>query len=169
MRLECINGSVLIDAADLPLVEGYGWRLIKGYARCGSGRRGETRAMHRFIVGAAAGDVVDHINGDPTDNRRSNLRICTAQENARNRKPHSGREFKGVTARLGRFRACILVNGKQVSLGGYETAIEAALAYDRAAAVHHGEFARLNFDPARDWLFPYPPVDVEARIIRRGL
>lgn len=168
MIFQCLNGTVLIDAADLPLVEGQKWSLFRGYARSGSARRGEGRAMHRVIMGAGAGEVVDHVNGDPSDNRRANLRFCTAQENARNRRPHSGREFKGVTPRMGRYRACILVNGKQVSLGGYETAIEAALAYDRAAASHHGEFARLNFDPARDWLFPYPPVDVEARIIRRG-
>jgi len=164
MRLECIGGSVLIDAEDLERVSGRTWRVRDGYARTGSGSSKTMVSMHRLIMDAQPGEVVDHINGTPTDNRRSNLRICTQRENARNRKPHSGREFKGVYERGGRFRALIMEDGKQSNHGSYATAIEAAIAYDAAASRLHGEFARLNFDPKRDWMFPY----AIARLTSKG-
>lgn len=164
MRIQCTNGTVLIDPADLPLVEGRTWRLTSGYARSGSGSQRTLVAMHRVIMGAPAGAVVDHINGDTTDNRRQNLRICSQKENARNRKAHGGRPFKGVYGRGERFRACIMIDGRQAALGCYPTAIEAALAYDNAARKHHGAFARLNFNPSRDWLFPYAAADSAGRV-----
>lgn len=109
--------------------------------------------MHRFILGAPSGGVViDHINGDPLDNRRSNLRICSQRDNARNcrRGKNNKSGFKGVSwkADIGKWRARIMVDRKEISLGAFNSAEEAAKAYDAAAVQYFGQFARLNFGPA---------------------
>jgi hypothetical protein len=90
---------------------------------------------------------VDHINGVTTDNRIVNLREATVQQNARYqgiaRNNKTG--FKGVSNRPnGRFAATIYLDGKNVSLGVFGSKIEAALAYDKAARTHYGEFAYVN-------------------------
>lgn len=101
-------------------------------------------SMHRLVVGAEAGDVVDHINGNGMDNRRENLRIATPQENARNRRPMDG-SFKGVKRAGKRWRAMIKVDGgKRLLIGDFDTAEKAAYAYNLAAVLHFGEFAWTN-------------------------
>lgn len=84
--------------------------------------------MHRMILGLKRGDgnVVDHINGDPLDNRRSNLRICTYEHNAWNSKKKSTNKsgFKGVSFRkeTRKYEAHICVKGKNLYLGSFYTA-----------------------------------------------
>lgn len=99
------------------------------------------------VMGVRA--LFDHINGNQLDNRRSNLRIATKQENGRNsRKKRSGTRtrYKGVgIARGGKFVARIKADREQIRLGRFDTEEEAARAYDAAARRYHGEFARLNF------------------------
>lgn len=152
--------SAKVDAEMLPLLEGVNWRVNqrKGPAYAAAflrtGGRQAFVSMHRLIAGAKPGEVVDHINGDGLDNRRANLRICTHAENMRNRRmKKSTRRFKGVEPRRDRWCAAIMLDGVQRRLGGFETEVEAACAYDKAAVELHGEFARLNFNPVRDWLF----------------
>jgi hypothetical protein len=104
--------------------------------------------MHRQLLGFPNIDV-DHVNGDPLDNRRSNLRICTPSQNQHNSKlpitNSSG--FKGVywQKQAKKWRAVIKLNHKSYHLGFYSSALEAACAYDGAARVLHGQFAKLNF------------------------
>jgi hypothetical protein len=89
---------------------------------------------------------IDHINGIRHDNRICNLRIATGPENSRNLKRRSDNTsgYKGVSkvAATGKWRAYINLNGKQYSLGYYDTAEAAAAAYANAAPKFHGEFAR---------------------------
>jgi len=104
--------------------------------------------MHRVIMNAPDDAVVDHINGDSLDNRRCNLRICTTQENVRNRRTRAASSgFKGVSlhsqSRL--WRAAIHIDAKQITLGYFKDAVDAAHAYDDAAREYFGSFARLNF------------------------
>lgn len=87
---------------------------------------------------------IDHINGDPLDNRLCNLRTCTRQQNTWNRgiRGDSLVGVKGVGKhRANRYRASIWVNGRHKFLGAYRTAEAAGAAYALAAYFEHGEFA----------------------------
>lgn len=150
--------TAIIDAEDGHLVANRLWRATLNdgiwYAR--SGRQGEI-LMHRIILGEVEdGLVVDHIDGDGLNNRRSNLRTCKSRDNIRNSKKRtvSGANprsrFKGVTRIAGRdgWRAQIMRDGIKINLGHYPTPELAARAYDMAAREYFGEFARPNF-PAR--------------------
>lgn len=105
----------------------------------------KTITMHRLIMNPPRNMQVDHINGDRLDNRRENLRICTQSQNCTNRasvKSKSG--YKGVSKHWNKWRAVIKVNQKKIHLGLFDTKEEAALAYNKAAKVYFGDFARLN-------------------------
>ena len=104
--------------------------------------------MHREVMDAPEDMVVDHINGDPLDNRRENLRICTHAENSFNtKKPsHNTSGYKGVHFYKNRnkYTARIAFRGKDYNLGYFETAKEAHAAYCAASKVYHGEYSRTN-------------------------
>jgi hypothetical protein len=100
--------------------------------------------MHRLLLGEPAA-IVDHVNGDTTDNRRENLRLCSHTQNMQNRKvSRSNRSgFKGIYPDKGRWRAEIQANGIKHRLGSFETPEAAAAAYQVAAEKLHGAFARV--------------------------
>lgn len=104
--------------------------------------------MHRIITGAKTGEIVDHINGDTLDNRRSNLRICTVSDNTYNRRVMrpSSSKFRGVDYQIisRKWRAVIGKGGESIFLGEYRTEEEAALAYNGAAIILYGDWAHLN-------------------------
>lgn len=102
--------------------------------------------LHRFVLGLNGSEntLVDHINCNTLDNRRSNLRFATRAENARNVKPRGKLKYKGVRLQGGKWYARISLNKKVFELGAYKTITEAARAYNEAAKRLHGEFAWLN-------------------------
>jgi hypothetical protein len=106
-------------------------------------------SMHREMMQAPAGVLVDHRNGDNLDNRRSNLRLATPTENSCNRRKTKGgsSQYKGVCfhRRRGEWVSRIKIHGKSIFLGNFDREEAAAKAYDKAAKKYHGEFARLNF------------------------
>lgn len=137
-----------IDAADVPLVEGFNWSIArrkngKIYAQ----RRipGGIVLMHRQITGAADGEKVDHRDNDGLNNRRDNLRPATDAENNQNKPTNSRNKsgFKGVSWFAGtrKWRATIQSNGKWVHLGYFTSAEDAHAAYRIASANLHGDFS----------------------------
>ncbi len=150
--------QVLIDYEDLFWLQQWKWYSSKrGYARRNAVGTADTSStlMQRVILEFHGKDLtgldVDHINGNPLDNRKSNLRVTTHQQNGFNRKisKNNTSGYKGVSfdKRRNKYVANIKVNYKIIYLGGYETAKEAAIAYNEAAKIHFGEYAKLNDIP----------------------
>lgn len=142
------GGDVLVDDCDAALVTNKPYVITGTYSKyvavC---FRGKKQRLSRLIMRPEDGLVVDHINGNPLDNRRANLRVCTVQQNNWNRKRRPGgrSRFKGVTRGTSGWIAFIAPNGSQKHLGTFATEEDAARAYDAAAAEAYGQFACLNF------------------------
>ena len=142
----------LVDASDYELVVQWKWSFSGGYIRrqC----KGQTFSLHRQILGLlhTLEVHVDHINGDGLDNRRENLRVCTPSQNMANRGlyAHNKTGFKGVCvdrrSNQVKYRATIHHKNKYIALGRFNTAEEAAHAYDVAALKLFGEFANVNIE-----------------------
>ncbi|MGD0551094.1 MAG: AP2 domain-containing protein [Sedimentisphaerales bacterium] len=112
-----------------------------------------TRRLHREIMNAPKGLLVDHENGDTLDNRRANLRLATHFQNTCNRrktKSKTASRFVGLCweKTSSRWVTHIQVHGKKIYLGRFKSEIDAAKAYDEAAKKYHGAFAHLNFPEA---------------------
>jgi hypothetical protein len=105
--------------------------------------------LHRLIMNPPENLVVDHRNGDGLDNRRENLRLATKSQNLFNsrKRKNTSSQFIGVSfdKRSGLWVAYIGLCRKKIFLGYFKNEIDAAKAYDAAAKIYHGEFARLNF------------------------
>ena len=104
------------------------------------------RIIFKMFHGRDPQDCIDHVDGDPTNNRIENLREATQQENTRNmaKLPNKSSQYKGVSKRGNSWISSIWVNDSAMSVKcGSE--MEAALMYDKLAREHFGEFANLNF------------------------
>lgn len=140
----------LIDAEDLAKVSHINWFLdSRGYV-CKNEYLGNQKwaglKLHRVIMDAPDDLHVDHINLNKLDNRKSNLRLATPAQNARNRDKLSNNTsgYKGVSAAGAKWQANIRFNNHLYFLGNYENKEDAAKAYNVKAAEYFGEFARLN-------------------------
>ena len=119
--------------------------------------------MHRMLMKAKPNQLVDHIDGNPLNNQKNNLRFATNQQNSWNSrgaksfmgKPTSSR-FKGVYRKTCKTKhgdyvyyvGRIGVNGKDITVYHGKDEVAAACHYDYAAQNYFGEYARLNFDGA---------------------
>ena len=140
--------SFLFDKEDLGLIRSHSWNVdAQGYVQ--GTIDGKNVKLHRYLLNAGRGMVVDHINNTPRDCRKSNLRIARQHENTMNSQlsRNSTTGYKGVCfdKSRGRYMGHIHPNRRMVFLGYYDTAIEAAKAYDLAADFYFGEFAKPNF------------------------
>lgn len=163
------GATTLISAEDEHWVTMYAWQLDKrGYVRRSiritPGRSGKKSKvfLHRAVANAQPGQLVDHIDGNPLNNQRGNLRLATPQENSRNVQRSKNRKagkFKGVylIKKSGKYGAAIGAgekkpNGKSrlLYLGCFPTPEEAARAYDAAARLHFGPYAATNFPAPED-------------------
>jgi hypothetical protein len=146
----------IVEPADYYLFGDFKWYLsgrgINYYAaRSTKAEKGGTKIvyLHREIMNHPVGLLVDHKNSNTLDNRRTNLRLATKAENVHNsrKRANTSSRFIGVYCdkRCGRWTAQIVYQGKTISLGRFDSEIDAAHAYDEAAQKYRGEFARLNF------------------------
>ena len=154
MKIKVCEQWALIDDADYGILKNYNWQLIPGgikkdhfYARASF--NGKPFFMHRVIMGVNSRMMVDHVDGNGLNNRRSNLRFCTASQNMANsrKSPRSLSKFKGVLWKKGKnlWVASAVKDYKRYYFGKYEKEEDAALAYDKGAKELFGEFASLNF------------------------
>lgn len=105
-----------------------------------------TVLLHRFVLSVAESSVqVDHKNGNTLDCRRGNVREATREQNAQNRRKTGKQPYRGIQPHHSRWRCSINANGKRENIGVFDTAEEAARAYDEAARLLHGDFACVNF------------------------
>ena len=143
LKIEC-GTEILISESDFDLIAGCKWRMNKSYARTYKKENGkEVRVfMHRLIVNAKQGEIVDHINRVKTDNRRENLRIVSSLTNCLNRNPSLNKisKYKGVTKQKNGWQ--VYVNGKYV--GFFKSETDAAMAYDKRVIEVFGNVATTN-------------------------
>ena len=90
-----------------------------------------------FIANPENKSCVDHIDGDKTNNNLNNLRWATTSQNAMNRKNTKGYYYN---KKAKKYLAQIVLHGKSIHLGVFETEAEAASAYDEKAAELFGKF-----------------------------
>ena len=141
-----------VDDEDFTTLSQYSWCYQKsktsktGYAAARVD--GKVVRMHRFLMGFPKDLEVDHRDQNGLNNQRENLRLATSSNNKMNisRRADNTSGHKGVFYRkdTGRYQAFIRKNGKRTTLGCFDTAEEAAIAYECAARRLHGEFARTS-------------------------
>ena len=141
----------IVDAEDYPELSKYTW-FAEGTGKTYYAVRkqnGKSIKMHRWLLKAPPELVVDHIDHNGLNNRMQNLRLATFTQNCQNQKRTAKKtsRYKGVHwhKRQQKYAAAITANKKRKHLGYFETEIEAAKAYDRAAKKLHKAFASLNF------------------------
>jgi hypothetical protein len=142
-----------VDPADYDWLNAFRWQCYENSSKnCYAVRieAGKILNMHRLIMNAPAGFIVDHGDGNGLNNTRSNLQIVTHSQNCCNRRKTSKpctSKYKGVywDKRERKWLACIYINGKRIYLGRFDDELQAAKAYDEAAKLYHKNFAVLNF------------------------
>jgi hypothetical protein len=149
----------IVDAEDFDRLNQYKWCAVQYgenfYANRNGGKLGKFHRtfivkMHREVLQDPPGMIVDHINHNGLDNRKSNLRIVTREQNLWNSRKNIScgtSKYKGVTyfKRDNRWRAYITYKKKRTFIGSFLDEDTAAKAYDEKAKQLFGEFAYLNF------------------------
>lgn len=151
--------EAIIDAEDVPLVEGWNWTADIDLRRCDgsirtvyarrndySGAKPRKVRMHRVIAGTPEGFETDHEDGDGLNNRRNNLRTATKGQNQHNGKIRltntSGLKGAHFRKAVGKWHASITKDRKQHYLGLFNCPTAAHFAYVKASRDLHGEFGR---------------------------
>lgn len=172
------NQTTIVDEIDADLCDLRWYATIENHTTFYAGRTHRSPghkkryvAIHRSIMSRVMGrallssELVDHINGNTLDNRRSNLRLCTHAENSQNRTSRKGTRshYKGVYFHKGsqKWRATLTHGSKVETIGFFSNQKNAALAYDWFSVRICGDFARLNI---RD---PHPNPPAPDRVHRR--
>lgn len=172
-EIPLLRGQVaLVDAQDYDWLMQYRWRLnTNGYVvrSCRVGDRTVIVCMHRQIMNAQRGHVVDHIDHNRLNNTRSNLRFVTQQQNLmyRRRFKNNSTGYKGVNVQNGRWHARFEFNQKTIHLGYFDDVESAAMAYDAAVRRVFGIYALVNFPDAP--AMPEIEARVESMLSRHGL
>ncbi len=143
--------KTLVDDEDFEYLNQWKWFVAHGRAARSIRIKGTKKKrgifMHRLIINTPIGMDTDHIDRNPLNNQKSNLRIATHTQNLMNRitQKNNSSGYKGIRKKYKGFEARIQVYKKDVYLGYFKTATEAAKAYDQGAKKYYGEYARGNF------------------------
>lgn len=131
-----IIAKTKIDLEDIPLIKQKYWYLSRGY--CISNHIGY---LHNFILGKKHPYEIDHINRDKLDNRKTNLRVVTHQQNMTNLnvRKNSPLGITGVFRIRKKYGATIMSHYKSISLGLYNTLEEAIIARKQGEIKYWGE------------------------------
>lgn len=138
------NKKILIDTEDLFKINKHSWCISKtGYVISNINKK--LIKLHRLLLNVSnPNEFIDHINGNPLDNRKCNLRKCNNQQNCRNSKVSKNNTtgVLGVSLRpSGRYRARIMVDRKEICLGTYDTIEEAKNARKKGEEKYFKEFS----------------------------
>lgn len=131
----------LIDLDDIDKVKNYKWYLVgNGYVYT----KKMNIYLHRIIMECPDNMMVDHINHNPLDNRKSNLRVCTNSQNNMNKGKQSNNTsgYRGVDwhKQNNKWHARIHVNKRKIHLGYFDTKEEAIEARKQAELEYFGEY-----------------------------
>lgn len=135
----------MIDDIDFEDISPHRWHFdTDGYVKRSfrTGKRVSMMTMHRQIMKAPKGLLVDHINFNLSDNRRSNLRLCTANQNQWNTKPRN--KYKGLKKKGNGWEVYVTAYKKRNYIDSFKNETDASKAYNEAVKKYHGEFAYLN-------------------------
>jgi hypothetical protein len=144
----------IVDDEDYDELMKYKWYAIKGstiyfYARRTPFKDGQHKiSMHRQILNFPD-KIIDHVNRNGLDNRKSNLRLCSKSENRINCKKHKNNTsgFRGVSWHplIKKWQVRIQHNNISVHIGYFSEKIQGAKSYDKKAIEFFGKFVVLNF------------------------
>jgi hypothetical protein len=144
-ELRLTDGTVVsVDEEDF-------WRFWKQELFTSSGfvvyrdEEGRIRRLHREILAVRDKRIVVHIDGDKRNCTRSNLLVQDRGVYGRARPAKGASKYKGVSPYRGRWQATIRIDGKLKWLGSFDTAEDAARAYDDAVLEYRGRKGVLNF------------------------
>lgn len=138
------GNTFIFDVEDLDKIKDICWIVSNRDGRVDGLVNGKNVRLHRYILDTPNDIMIDHINHNPSDNRKCNLRPATKSQNGANRPKtkHNTSGYKGVTTlRNGKYMARITVNYKGIYLGCYNTPEEAYAAYKKAEEKYFGEYA----------------------------
>lgn len=138
-----VVGHATVDANDAHLAQHRWYRSNRGYVAAKIRRNGQRLSvlLHRMVMEAPRDREVDHINRDPLDCRRSNLRLCTRQQNTQNVGGRSTGFPRGVRRRFASWEARIQIGGVERHIGKFDTMEEAAEARRAEELRTRGAFA----------------------------
>lgn len=139
------NGTKFIfDLEDLEIVKHYSWHIDKtSHPYIKTRLKNKKRLyLHRLVVNAKEGEYVDHIDHNIHNNKKSNLRICTASENGKNKKLYKSNSsgVTGVYFKHTKWTVSITIEGKRKYIGSYDYFAEAVLVRYEAELKYFGEF-----------------------------
>ena len=150
--IQALSGHhIIVDEQDFDEVSKFNWSIgSNGYPKRQFRQKGKNNTvyLHRFLMSPKSDEHIDHADGDKTNASRANLRLCNRCQNLSNQKlsKRNTSGFKGVWLhKHGLWAAEVISKGERVYLKYFKSKEDAAHAYDTAAKLHHGEFARLNF------------------------
>lgn len=138
------NDYFYFDLEDYEKIKEYCWYSYDGYIRTKNKGDEKLIALHRIIMSPPKDKVIDHINHNPRDNRKNNLRICTQSENMMNTSMRvdnkSGKIGVSYSEKDNKWHAQIKINKKKInkSFKTKEEAIEERIKLEK---IYYGEFA----------------------------